>query len=461
MKLSDYRFQLYRAYHRDKLEVSSGKANGRHHSCSLSAVSSTRRAEILFIMLNKIGLIGLFIIACAMQNIAFGEAWQLKPELSVGQRFNSNYRLTPDSSPIPEQEVYTTRVAGALGVSRLTDTMELEAVARLDFIKFFGDDEGLDDTHNQALALKAINKRERTNLGLKFLLRHDTILRSVDVFEDPIDGRIEEDESVDEGVVPVNVRRIRIRVGPELDYKLTETTNLGFDYRYDTNIYDDNDDPITGDTILDEFDKHTIRGSVNTQVTEKDRLILSVLGSRFDSDSGNTTDNAEIQVGLSHDFDETTNVGVTLGGRFTDQDTPTQSGSDTGFVTRLSARKEAGLTRFDVRLERRLSPSGIGEEVETDEFNVRVARKLSDLILFSLRARGFENESIETERSTANKRRLRLEPRLSWKLTPSWIVETSYVYTRQKRFENPDSGEDHSGFISLTYRWPYELPDFF
>ena len=378
----------------------------------------------------------------------WAQAWQLEPEVTVEQSYNDNYRLTTES----EDKVFTTRLAGGLGLKRLTETIEFEGLLRADFVKYSGDTERLDDLDNQALGFKASRKFERTNFGLDFLFRRDGLLRSVSVVEDPRDVTVRPDQSVDDGVVTENVRRYRNEVRPNFNYQLTERSSLGLRYRFNDTTYDDNE--ITG---LTDFKRHSITGRFQTQVTEKNAVLVLLTGSRFDSDSGNTTDNVELQVGLSHDFDETTNVGFTLGGRRTEFDTATEDDSSNGFVARLRARKLGGLTRFSFRLERRLSPSGIGDEVETDEFNFNMTRRLSPLLRFSLRSRGFENESIRTRTSSANKRRFYVQPKLSWQITQNWYFETSYQYTRQKRFDSPDSADSNSVFVSINYRVPTPL----
>jgi hypothetical protein len=349
------------------------------------------------------------------------QAWQLEPSATVQQSYNDNFRLTTAS----EDKVFTTRLAGGLGLKRLTETIEIEGLVRADFVKYSGDTKNLNDLNNQLLGFKATRKFERTKLGLDFLFRRDGLLRTVTVIEDPRNVGIDPDESVDNSVVTENVRRLRTVVRPKFDYQLTERSNMGLRYLFNNTNYNDNEN-----TGLTDFKNQSITGTFQTQVTEKNTILALVSGSRFDSDSGNTTDNIELQVGVSYDFDETTNVGFTLGGRHTKFDTSTANTSNDGFVARLRASKLGGLTKFSFRLERRLSPSGIGDEVETNELNFNLTRRLSPLLLFSLRSRGFEND---------------------------WYFETTYQYTRQKRYNTPDSADSNSVFVSINYRLPTPL----
>jgi hypothetical protein len=399
---------------------------------------------------NKVTLsIVLVLISFLCPSAVMAQAWQLQPSATVEQSYDDNFRLTTES----EDKVFTSRIAGGLGLKRFTETIDIEGLVRADFAKFSGDTENFgDDTDNsQLLGLKASRKFERTNFGLNFLFIRDAVLRSVNVVEDPRNVTIEPDPSVDTGVVPENVRRYRTQVQPNFTYRLTERSSMSLLYGFDDGNY------AANDVGLNDYQRHALTGRFQTEVTEKDTLLALLTGSRFDSDSGNTTDTVELQVGLNHDFDETTNVGFTLGGRRTKFDTPTDDDYSDGFVARLRARKLGGLTRFSFRLERRLSPSGVGDEVETDEFNFNITRRLSPLLLFSLRSRGFENESIRTRTSGKNLRRFFVQPRLSWRITQNWYFETSYQYTRQKRYNTPDSADNNSVFVSINYRLPTPL----
>jgi hypothetical protein len=431
----------------------SHKKNGSNNiwvSASGKHVGSERSGSDNLDFGNNVKLsIVLVLISFLSPSAVMAQAWQLEPSATVEQSYDDNFRLTTES----EDKVFTTRLAGGLGLKRFTETIEIEGLVRADFAKFSGDTENLgDDTDNsQVLGLKASRKFERTKFGLNFLFTRDAVLRSVNVVQDPSNVTVEPDPSVDNGVVPENVRRYRTQVQPNFNYQLTERSSMRLLYGFDDGNYEDND------VGLNDYQRHALTGGFQTQVTEKDTLLALLTGSRFDSDSGNTTDSVELQVGLNHDFDETTNVGFTLGGRRTKFDTSTQDDTSDGFVARLSARKLGGLTRFSFRLERRLSPSGVGDEVETDEFNFNMTRRLSPLLLFSLRSRGFENESIRTQTSGNNLRRFYVQPRLSWRITQNWYFETSYQYTRQKRYNTPDSADNNSVFVSINYRLPTPL----
>jgi len=95
--------------------------------------------------------------------------------------------------------------------------------------------------------------------------------------------------------------------------------------------------------------------------------------------------------------------------------------------------------------------------VEKDSLDINAARRITPLLLFSIRSRIFVNENIGSGTSGSNRRRVDIIPRLNWTLAQNWSLETSYRYVAQKRFDEPDTADAHTFFINLTYRAPKPL----
>ena len=246
-------------------------------------------------------------ISLFLPSLTYAEAWQLDPMVGLEAGYNDNFRLTTQNPA----RVFSTIAMGTLGLSRITETMSFQGILGLDFVKYFGDTEFLkEDNNNQLAAFKASKQGERLNGRLAFSFRRDTLLRTIGTAQPADSIAIEEDQSVDDGLFIENIRRNRFDVRPSLGYKLTEITELNLGYRYQNTFY--------GDAVFSnpsDWTKNTLFGEMDTQVTEKNDLLAILSASRFDSESGSIFDNYELQAGVSHDFDETTNVTFTLGGR--------------------------------------------------------------------------------------------------------------------------------------------------
>ncbi len=416
-------------------------------------ISLIKRGGILRVALRRefwksriytAALVSLALVSLSfLPGVALAQAWQFEPTVSLGGNYTDNYRLSINDP----DKVFTTKLTGTLGLSRITDTASINGKIGVDFVKYFGDTEGLDDKHNQLLGLSAVRKWERLDTKLDFSLRRDTLLRSVRFFQPPDDVTVDPDPSVDDNLVIENVRRNRINVRPSLGYALTEITDLRLGYIFRGTFFTEK-----GAAQVVDYFTNTLTGRVNTRLTEQNQLIGLLQVSRYESDADRVFDNYEAQVGVSHDFDETTNLTFTLGGRRTDLESPTEDVQDNGFVFKLSGRKLTGRTRFNGILQRNVTPSARGNLVQTDSFTLAAIHELSPLLLFTLRTRIFENESLRAERAGNNRRFFTIEPILTWALAESWDLRTSYLYRRQKRFDQPESADSNTVFINLTYR---------
>jgi opacity protein-like surface antigen len=392
-------------------------------------------------------------ISLFLPSLTYAEAWQLDPMVGLEAGYNDNFRLTTQNPA----GVFSTIAMGTLGLSRITETMSFQGTLGLDFVKYFGDTEFLkEDNSNQLAAFKASKQGERLNGRLAFSFRRDTLLRTIGAEAAAVQSAdsiaIEDDQSVDDGLFIENIRRNRFDVRPSFGYKLTEITQLNLGYRYQNTFY--------GDAVFsspNDWDKNTLFGEIDTEISEKNDLLAILSASRFDSESGSIFDNYELQAGVSHDFDETTNATLTLGGRHTVLESSARNLEDNGFVFRLAGRKETGLTRFNGILSRNVTPSAAGDLVKTDSLSFNMTHDLSELLYFRLRSRIFENESLRTQKASGNRRSLTIEPALIWTLTENWSLDALYRYRREKRFDNPDSADSNAVYIILTWRPQREI----
>ncbi len=411
---------------------------------------------IIISMSSAIRSVYLAMLVCCymMPSLSYSAAWQFEPAIALRGLYDDNIRLEIDD----EDKVTTATLSPTLTLARYTDLTTLNGFFRYDLNESWGDTDNWNDKNNWLAGTSITTRGERSRLGLRTTFKQDTLLRSLRAPVDPDEPPVQvPDESVDDGSVRSNIRRNRIDVRPSFTYDLTERWQLGLGYRYQYTFYGENDTNDDGRDDLFDFDKHTIKGLVSVPITEKNFIVSTLLFSRFDSDSSRTTDNFELQAGLRHEFDETTDIVLTLGGRHTELDDRNRDDTSTGWVARLAGSKTTGLTTFSGSVERKLSPSGSGDEVETDEGNFNITRQLTEFISLSLRTRIFENESIRSARSNNNRRFLLLEPSFLWTLTEAWSISAGYRYRRQKDFGEPRSADSNAAFLTLLYQPLTEL----
>jgi hypothetical protein len=251
------------------------------------------------------------------------------------------------------------------------------------------------------------------------------------------------------------VGRQRLALGPSWSRFLTERIEVGLSYQFSDVSFSDTaglgaDIPSR---ILD-FHTHQVGAEWLTRVTERDRLAVVLNAQRYEAVDDQRFDNYALQAGVIHDFSETATGLLTVGGRYTDFEGPRVNGSDTGFVATLRGTKRTGLTTFTGTLERTVSPSASGNQVENDQLIFNVSRRLTERTQVLLRSQLFETESLQETASNANRRFVAVRPAIRYELSPSWALETAYEYRRQKRFAEAESGDSNAVFLSLIYVRP-------
>jgi hypothetical protein len=393
-------------------------------------------------------------LSLAAPGLALAQGYVLTPTVELQGGYDDNFRLAEEGEP--EDEVGTGRIAGELALSRIAETVEIVGLLGVDAATYWGDDEGLEDDSNQLLDFTVLNKRELTNLGIEASLRRDSLRRSVETADDPGEVPIDPDDDVDDDFVDERVaetvRRDQIIVGPFLERQLTELMSVNLGYQFQDTSYEELEGIVDPANRVTDFRYHTVTAGLSRQVTERDDLVLLTGGSFYRADNDREFDTYELQVGVDHAFSETASGVFTVGARQTSFDIPgVEEDDDTGIVARIAGSKLAGLTRFSGILERTVSPSASGDQVQTDRLVFNITRKLTERLGFTLRSKLYENESLRDLASPSNRRYLTFEPSLSYLLTESFALEGAYEYGRQKRFGEAESGDSNAVFLSLIY----------
>lgn len=372
---------------------------------------------------------------------AFAEKYALIPAVRVQQTFDDNLRLAEDNA----DDTFGTGVAGQLRLRRRTETLELAGVAFLEEV-FYQGGNGLPDESNQKASLLTDYRGERTRYRLRLLYQRDSSLsdiRELDESDDLIGAPI--DDNTDAGLVPVRIRRNRVRFFPRIEHDLTPRTKLSAAYRYDEVRYSRNEN-----ATLNDFKQHRAFAGWRYGLTERDRLDIRGALERFDSsDSDEQTDTVALIFGYEREFSPLTRGLFELGPRYTDVDSPTDDGSNTGALARIGLTRELATSRLSVDFQNTLAPTGAGNK-KTTELRLRYRRELlPQRLAFHLRTRGFRDESLDDD-DAGDRKYFEIEPKISWNLTRTAALEAGYRYRWVDR-EGRSSVDNHGVAISLRY----------
>jgi len=382
--------------------------------------------------------------------------WLVDPSVTLELSFDDNFFLSSNSSL--EDEVTTTTLTGEVALRGKSDRLDLETLLRVDTVNFSGDDERVSNRDNQLLGFSSLYRVSQRN---RFLfngqINRDTIIRT-----GRIDGGIEDiasDDSVvvgnlddaDVSLVDENVRRTRTNIRPGWRYQYSDIGSLSLEYRYDDLSY--SSDSGTG---LVESDRQSLRGGWQRRLSEKNTLTGRLTASYFRPDNSFDVDTYEARVGLIRRFTETITLDFTAGARYSEFDNSNDS-NDSGFVANIGATKLAGRTTYRANLERRVNPSGSGDQVERDVLTLNVQHALTETMSFRLRARAETRESTG-DNSNADRDFAVLQPGLSWRLSPSWLANFSYRYRFRDIDDDPNGSSDsNAAFISIGYAPPRQF----
>jgi len=377
----------------------------------------------------------------------FGEALILEPSVSARVFYDDNAALT-----IREHEASTgSELLGALKLSRVTDAVELQGIARLNMLLDAGGNV-YRDKDNQLISLLFARKGELSRWQISGSWRRDSIVRSVRV-TDLEDVSPEPDDDVDAGLVHVSVRRNRYIIKPSWNYHLSPRTEIGMGYGFDNVVFED-----TRDTPLFDYQNHSLFGRHFYRITERDRITTTLSLKQFrasaakrDYDSGN------FLLGLEHSYSETAKGHFQIGWQHTRYESRFEDGTNEGYLAQIYAEKRTGLTKFSGRLGRSTFASGAGDVVNSDELVFNMVRELSETTRFSLRIKAFQNESIRMDNPDANRRYISITPAFSWRITQWWSLDASYRYRRQNRDTDAQSAESNAIYLSMRYARPTPL----
>jgi len=372
---------------------------------------------------------------------SFAELWQFTPSITLEERYDDNIRLTTG----PHDDVTGTLLKGSVRFSRASETGGLSGTLRVNLNDYSGDEVDSDIKHNVFFDFASHTSTERSRLALAGTLKQDTTARSID-FE-------EVGDDIDEGLVDVDIRRNKLNVTPSFQYNLSERTSLDLSYYFYDVRHEDN--PV-GSGLFD-YDQHSITGTINRKLSERDTLIAAAGVSKFRSPDNNDieTDSYELTAGFMRQFSEITVGEMLVGVRKAESESAIQTSDDTGFVLRLKLVHDTETDKYEVGIAHDLQPSSSGALEEANTFTFNAARKLTELLKGSVRVRWHETETLTTNSRT--RRFLSIKPRLDWRLTRWWSLGAGYIYRQKEDSSGSVDAESNAVFVSIRYRKPTDL----
>ena len=415
----------------------------------------TRPARLL------LGWFGLCLgIAGLLPGIVAGAEWTLTPSLSFREAYNDNIRLTTLTHP----NVTTTTIKPRADLGWATERANIDLRGEWEYNRYAGDP-NLKNRTDRMYELKSAYKLERGQLALDGSYIDDTTLA-------------QEDYSEDIGAILAQLDRVSKRLTPSWSWMLNERSNLRIDLQYQDVTYEKSSVSPYNDYTYDSGGL-----TYSFQWTERDQVYATISSARYTSkkrelipDSemvapsrylGSESDTLTYQFGWNHNLDPTLKLGVGYGSRESDSTTQyqvcffiftCQLENQTRSKTRspvylLSLDKDYERTTVGSKLSRTVSASGLGSEMEVDSLTLDIDHRLTEKLRLKFNFMANQRVAVNPDFSYNDRKYLRGEVSLGWKLDENWNLYAKYRYSRQSYKRTDAVASSNNVSLNIRYAW--------
>jgi len=366
------------------------------------------------------------------------EAWQIKPSVSLEERYNDNVYLS--SAPLTSIE---SLLRGSIAFKRLTEVSEVTGQLHANFHSYYIDDK-FSSTNDQLATFYSHKKFELSQWKFNGLFRRDATTRTIETSQ-VVD---EEITDVDEGLISVELRRNSYSLNPGGSYQLDERSNLSVDYQFSGAFFENN----TKGTGLYDYNQHALSLGYSRSLSELEGVGTSASISRYSAEENDNIviHSQTLMAGYWRTFSEKIGGSVNAGVRHSSGTDDVSSFDQTGYILRLNIKYRTELNRIRASILHDLQPSGSGTLYKSSQLNIKARRefhpRLSGVFRFSV----FSNESIDSS-SSSRWYYLHASPRIDWQLTRWWSIGGGLAFRVRETIDSTDDAESKAIFLTVRY----------
>ena len=379
----------------------------------------------------------LFLIAfCSPLIVVAGELTAV-PAIELKGEYDDNVSFLPRN----EKADFLATISPSLAVDYDTELLNLDSNIAVSFLRYA--DETYLDTENQYYELAgAYNMMEKVQLKGDFSYVEDTTLES---------------ELEETGLVGVRSNRERSKAGGGISYRVTEFSDIGFNYTHSETDYD-----WPGNV---DYEYDVISLSYNQQLKNNVDVFTGEPYYSWTDSSTSIVNNYGLLAGWSHRYTETMNLTVFLGPRYTKIEydpvalslPPDEPLSETswGLVADIALQKDGEKFTAIVGYNRDLGRSSSGESIETNKLYCKVTQNISRRLLARVSGNLYFTKS-EGRFFDEDRRHFDIVPALNYKISEDHLIQFAYSYAYHN--EKPQSIDRtytrNRIWIALVLRFP-------
>lgn len=385
--------------------------------------------------------VGLFygLLAAAVPGVAWPAEWSVQPSVSANVGHDNNPLLTT----LPHESTNVTTVTPTMHVRGRTERSNLDVGLVLNYWNYSAPQ--VEDVKRQILLLRSSTRTsERTELGLDGEFRRDDLRQTL--FTGAGTGS---EADADVGLVQRKVARHWRDLRPSWQHALSERSSVQLSYEIKDVGFTDS----AGTGLVDYTNQH-LAVTYSNRINPRDSIHVTTDASRYRApDVDNTSDTARLLVGFSRAFSETSRGSFFIGASGTKADAAGNVDHANGFVLQANATERSEITRLDGTIRHDVSPSGIGQSIESSQLRMRLVRGLTSRVNFVLRATLVRNKALAGSDTGNDRRYYEVEPAFEYQWTRQLWLGASYIYRYQKFDVNPKSAMSNTVFVGVAYNW--------
>ena len=377
----------------------------------------------------------LFFILFIFSTEVLAAEWVMNSSIGLRNQYDTNRTLTT----APHDSVTGVSIIPSIDFAKNTEITRNRITARLQSSRY--SDEDIRDSDVQILAFRHETKGLRNTFNITGNYRRDTTFATLTDIEFDDESGLGDSSDSDEGLTKTKAKRKDLVINPEWSYRMSESYSLGLSYRYRNREY--SGDANTG---LVEFNANAYAFALDKVLDQKNAISYIMRFSEFNPTDNTKTEDTSIGLTYRYKFTELSGINLVVGLRNTDS----PDGNSDGSIYKISFNTRSEITRFYIDISRDLAGSGTGSVVERVQLDVRYNQRLTELTALSIRARAFDNKSVDNNTSS-DRTYMLIEPRLNFRLSRNFRADVSYRY-RYEKFDNSDQSADSNAiFLGIIY----------
>ncbi len=363
--------------------------------------------------------------------------------VSLGLSYEDNPGLSTTQT---NRETSAVNTAADMSVSRIAPASTLALRGHLQAAQYQKQQGSEFNNDLRILTLQSAVNSLRAKLSFDAELRRDTTLIT---YLDP------EAASPDAVALDINpgvtvskrVERNRNTYTPTFFYRLTESSQVRLQYRYQNMIYD----KVSGAPLRD-YEDQGVFLAWSTAVGERGRFDIGVDQGRFIPEKG--ADAYRHGGKLNYLFETSASGKLAASFAYHEyyrQDHGTTSANSRKASYGINYQSNAPVTRWTIDLRRDVQPSSAGELLTVDQLGLDLARKLSELTAVRARVRAWNERKLVADSTYQDVSQGYSELSVNTALTRKLKLSGSYRY-RWREFVNDNATAENNGiFLDLVY----------